>query len=73
MLKLPVGLDHGVRVDRQIAGDILDRGKAITLAQIAQQERLPYLVDDLQIRRNTSGAVHPEPEHSSFFRDAIIL
>ena len=73
VLKLPVGLDQRVRIDRQIAGHILDRGQAISRTQIAQQQRLSYLMDDLQIRRNTGGAVHPEPEHSSFFRDAIIL
>src|SRR5258708_3812285 len=63
VLQLPVGLDDRVRVDRQVAGDVLDRRQAVTFPQVAQQQRLPHLVDELQVGRDAGGAVEPEPEH----------
>ena len=67
VLELPVRLDHRVRVDGQVAGDILDRRQAVALAQVTQQERLPDLVDELQVRRNARGAVQAEAEHLPSF------
>ena len=63
VLELPVGLDDRVRVDHQVGGDVLDRRQPVTLLQVAQQQRLPHLVDELQVGRDAGGAVEPEPEH----------
>ena len=51
VLELAVGLEHGVRVDRQRADDLLDRRAAGPPRQQAQPQRLPHLLDQLQVRR----------------------
>src|ERR1700734_1568 len=63
VLELPVGLDDCVRVDRQVTGHVLDRRQPVPLPQVTQQQRLPHLVHELQVRRNPRGPVEPEPEH----------
>ena len=51
VLKLPVSLEHGVRIDRQLSHHVLDRGQLITLLQQAQTQCPADLVHDLTIRR----------------------
>ena len=49
VLQLPVRLEHGVRVDRQLADHLLDRRQLVALVQQAEPQRLPDLLDQLQV------------------------
>jgi hypothetical protein len=51
LFQLAVGLEHRVRVDRQPGGHVLDLGQLVALVQQAQPQRVPDLVDQLQVRR----------------------
>jgi hypothetical protein len=42
-----------------------DRGRLVTHAQRAEPQRLPHLLDDLQIRRDARAAVQVELDHRS--------
>jgi len=63
VFQLPVGLEHRVRVDRQPGRHVLDLRQLVTLVQEAQPQRLPHLVDQLQVRRDAGPAVQVELDH----------
>ena len=62
-LQLAVGLEHRVGVDRQPGDDVLDRRELVPLAQQPEPQRLPHLLDHLQVRRDTGPAVQRELDH----------
>ena len=63
VLELAIGLEHGVGVDGQLADDVLDRRELVALAQQAEPQRVPDLLDDLQVRREAGAAVEVELDH----------
>jgi ABC-type Mn2+/Zn2+ transport system ATPase subunit len=65
VFQLPVGLEHGVRIDRQPGRHVFDLRQLIALAQQAQPQRLPDLMDQLQVRRDARPAVQVELDHRS--------
>ena len=62
-LQLAVGLEHGVRVDRQARDDVLDGGQLVALDQQTEPQRPSYLLDDLEVRRDARPAVQRELDH----------
>ena len=60
VLELPVGLEHRVRVDRQLRHDVLDRRQLVALAQQAEPQRLPHLLHELQVGETPGPAVQVE-------------
>ena len=63
VLELAIGLQDGVRVDRERGYDVLDRRQLIPLAEQAQTQRVPDLPDDLLVRREAGAAVEVELNH----------
>ena len=51
-LKVAVGLQHGVRVDRQLADDLLGCGQLVAWLKQTELERLMDLVHKLEIGRD---------------------
>jgi len=70
VLELAVGLEHGVRVDRQRGDDIFDPRKLVAAPQVPQPERLLDLVDELQVGRH--ARVRVEPEHQRRHRGLAV-
>ena len=68
-LQLPVRLQHRVRVDRQPGDDLFHGGQLVSFAQQPQPERVPYLLDDLQVRREP----RPRIERNSIVDTSITL
>ena len=68
-LQLAVGLEHGVRVDRQPRHDVLDGRQLVALTQQPQPQPVPDLVHHLQVGRHTRSAVERELDHD----DSIYL
>ena len=62
-LQLAVGLEDGVRVDRQARHHVLDGGQLVALDQQAEAQGPPYLVDDLKVRRDPRAGVQRELDH----------
>ena len=52
--------------NRQRSDDLLHRRQLVAGAQHAEADRLPDLLDDLQIRRDT-GAFEMELDHLGYF------
>ena len=73
MLQLPVGLEHGVRVDRQARHHVLDRRQLVALAQQAEPQRLPHLLDHLQVRRDAGAGVQVELDHRALYSSRYLL
>ena len=62
VLELPVGLEHGVGVDRQGRHHFFHRGQLVTLAS-RPTEGPAHLLDDLQIGRHPRAGVQMELDH----------
>ena len=45
--EVPVGLEHGVGIDRQLAHDLLGRGQLFARLEHAEAKRLMNLLDEL--------------------------
>ena len=60
VLQLAVGLQHRVRVDRQVGDHVPDLGQLITRLEVAQPQRVLDLLDELQVGRHPRGRVQPE-------------
>jgi len=58
--EVTVGLEHGVRVDRQGGDDVLDPRKLVTAAQVPQPQRVLDLMYQLQVGRDARAWVKPE-------------
>ena len=52
-------------------GHVLDLGQLVTHAQQAQPQRVPNLVDQLHVRRDTGPAVQVELDHRDLAASAI--
>ena len=52
MFKLPVRLKDRVRIHRRLLDDLPYGGELIAFPQHAEPKRLPYLPDQLQVRRD---------------------
>ena len=63
VLELLVGLEHRVRVDGQRVHRVLDRRQLVALAQQAEPQRMPYLLDDLLVRRQARTRVQVKLDH----------
>ncbi len=63
VLELAVGLEDRVRVDREVAHDLFDRRQLVALAQEAEPEGLPDLLDDLQVGRDAGARIEMELDH----------
>ena len=63
VLELAVGLEHGVRVDRQPGHHVLDGGQLVALLQQAQPQSLPNLLHELQVGRDAGPLVQVELDH----------
>ena len=60
VLQLPVALEDGVGVDRELGDDLLDGRQLVAGLQEAGDERLADLLRDLQVRRDAGLRVEPE-------------
>ena len=60
VLKLAVGLEHRVRVDRQRGDHVPDLGQLVAGLEVAQPQGVLHLLDELQVRRHAGGRVEPE-------------
>jgi hypothetical protein len=60
-----IGLEHGVRVDRELGDDLLGRGQAIAGLQRAQPQCVLDLMDELQVGGDARAAVETEIDHRS--------
>jgi hypothetical protein len=65
-LQVPVGLEHRIGIDRGRRDHLAHGGELISHPQQAHPQRLPDLLDDLQVRRHHRMSVHPEAEHLAF-------
>ena len=63
VLELAVGLQHRVRIDRQVRHHVLDRRQLVALAQQAEPQRVPHLPHELLIRREAGPGVQVELDH----------
>ena len=62
-VELAVGLEHGVRVDRQARDDLLDRRELVARMQDPEAQRLLDLLDDLEIGGDARASVEAELDH----------
>ena len=62
MLQLPVGLQHGIRVDCQCGHHILDGREPVARHQVAEPEGVLHLPDNLLVRRHPRARVEPEDD-----------
>src|SRR6266542_361088 len=62
-LQLPVGLQHGVGVDRQRLGDLADRRQLLTGFEHAEPQRLFDLLHELHVGGDVGAAVQVELDH----------
>ncbi len=65
VLELAVGLEHGVGVDREPRHHVFDRGELITFGEQAEPERLPHLLDQLQVWRDARAPVQVKLDQRS--------
>ena len=65
VLQLPVGLQHRVGVDGQLADHLLDRRQLVAFPQQAQAEGLADLLDDLEVGGDARTTVQVELDHVS--------
>jgi len=62
-LEFAIGLEHGVRVDRERADDLLHGGQPVTGAQRAVEQRLAHLLDQLHVGRHVRSCRQVEGNH----------
>jgi hypothetical protein len=63
VVKLAVRLQHGVRIDREAADDLVDGRELIAGEQDSQLKRLLHLLHELEIGRDAGTAVQVELDH----------
>ncbi len=63
-LQVAIGLQHGVGVDRRRRDDLPHGGQLVAHLEQARPQRLPDLLDDLQVGRHHRTAVNPETDHA---------
>ena len=66
--QVAVGLEHRVGVDRRRCDDFPHRGELVAHVEHAHPERLPDLLDDLQVRRHDRAAIEPEADHEPILK-----
>ena len=63
VIKLAIGLQHRVCVDRETANDLLDCRQLIAGPQDPQPHGLPHLLHELQVGRNPRTRVQVKLDH----------
>ena len=63
MLKLLVGLEHRVRVDRHGGDHLLDGRELVVDVEEPQSERVAHLLNDLLVWRDSRALVEVELDH----------
>ena len=60
MLELPVRLEHGVRVDRHLGDDVLDRRELVAFVEQPEAQGLADLLDQLPIGGDAGSGIDAE-------------
>jgi len=63
-LKVPVGLEHRVRIDRQLGDNLLSRRQLVARFEQAKLQGLMNLLDQLQIGGDTGSGVQLKLDHN---------
>jgi hypothetical protein len=61
--EIAIGLEHGVRVDRQRPDDFLHGRQSVAGTQNAAEQCLTHLFDELDIRRHVRAGAEVEADH----------
>ena len=66
-LEVPVGLEHGVGVDRQLGHHLLGGRQLVARLEEPELQRLMDLLDQLQVGGDARGGVELELDHPLSF------
>ena len=66
-LEIAVGLEHRVRVDRQLGDHLLGRRQLVARLEQAELQGLMDLLDQLQVGRHARSGVELELDHGPPF------
>jgi hypothetical protein len=59
-IELAVGADDGVRVDREVDGQLADRGELIARLQVPPGDAELHLLDDLPVEGDAALGIDPK-------------
>src|SRR4051812_23831339 len=70
--ELAIGLQHRVRVDREVFDDLASRRELVTGTHDAVLDRMPDLLHELEIRRNAAARIETESHQRHFTMTLVI-